>query len=124
MWSGEAGSSGRPGEGRSGMVSASVTPARVAWLPIQELALDLQAHEQKEQGHERVIDPMQEAEAPGLGVEHAEVGRGERRRVLQIPEQCHRLPASVTARAAGAEVRSWRVWRRGNGADWLQQPKS
>src|SRR3954452_2283211 len=79
MWSGEAGSSGRPGEGRSGMVSASATPARVAWLPIQELALDLQADEQKEQGHERVIDPMQEAEPPDLGVEHAEVGRGDRR---------------------------------------------
>ena len=57
---------------------ARQNPARPGGeLPVQHLALDLQAHQQEEHGHERVIDPVQDAEARHIGFEHAEVGRGQ-----------------------------------------------
>jgi hypothetical protein len=48
-------------------------------LAVQELAFDLQADEQKEQGHQPVVDPVQHVEPAQGGVENLEVASRQRR---------------------------------------------
>jgi len=48
-------------------------------LAVQELAFDLKAHKQEEQGHEGVIDPVQDGETGSAGLQEAEIGGAEGR---------------------------------------------
>ena len=59
-------------------------PARLAELAVDHLALDLEADDEEEEGHQPVVDPRTDRErpqvrAPGLGV---------RRRIDVRPRQC------------------------------------
>jgi hypothetical protein len=48
-------------------------------LPVQYLALDLQPDQQKEQGHQPVIDPMLDRQRSQILVEQPLIAGGERR---------------------------------------------
>jgi len=43
-------------------------------MPVDELALDLKPHHQKEDGHQGVVDPVQDAERTEIGMKGGEVG--------------------------------------------------
>ncbi|MNU97975.1 hypothetical protein D3C71_880720 [compost metagenome] len=48
-------------------------------LTVQHLALDLKPNEQKEDGHQRVIDPVLQAERPDINVQCVEIILSKRR---------------------------------------------
>jgi hypothetical protein len=69
-------------------------------LSVQELALDLQADQQEEHRHQDVVDPMQDAQAPDIGLEQAEVGRGKGRVCNHNRSCCCRHEDKAAARLA------------------------
>jgi hypothetical protein len=63
--------------GRGG--SGQDAPGPGGEVPVDHLALDLEADEQKEHRHQGVVDPVQQAERPEIGSERGEIRLGERR---------------------------------------------
>jgi hypothetical protein len=71
---------GREDEGRDQHAARRRDPRQDAAPPgrelsVQDLALDLEADEQKEHGHQAVVDPVLDAERAEIRVQPGEIGR-------------------------------------------------
>ncbi len=48
-------------------------------LPVHQLSLDLQSHQQKENRHQTIVDPMQDAQPGNVDLQDCEIEKSDRR---------------------------------------------